>query len=172
MTTRKLIGDTELINKIISGLSANSTSDNSTSYIDNQTGEAWLMYNVTSMYIEGQITNLIRLPEPTTTELIDIVFSSEYNDEVIAAALRLRDNELFKGQEFREDLLNRILKVKTRNLDNGQKTRLKTVIILTELAHGENRREIIGKTQDDIKADFDFYMNIAEKADEILETLK
>jgi hypothetical protein len=173
MTARKIIGDPELINEIMSSLSSSDTSDEkSIKYIDKQTGETWMKYDVTSMYIEGQMTNLIKLPEPTSTELIDIVFSSEYNDEVIAASLRLRDNELCNGQEFREQLLNELVKINIGDLDEGQKTRIQTIIILSELAHGENRREIIGKTSKDIKADSDFFMNIAVKADEILATLE
>jgi hypothetical protein len=173
MTARKLIGKPELIDQIISGLSLSDASDEkSLTYIDKQTSETWIKYDVTSMYIEGQMTNLIKLPEPTSTELIDIVLSSEYDDEVIAASLRLRDNELSNGQEFREELLNELIKINIGDLEEGQRTRLKTIIILSELDHGENRREIIGKTSKDIKADSDFFMRIAYKADEILEALR
>lgn len=172
MDNRKLIGDPKLIDLIISRATIDSSDDTSTTYIDTLTKEVWLKYNVTSMYIEGQMTNLIRLPEPTTTDLINIVFSSEHDDEIIAASLRLRDKELFHGQEFRDELLNKIIKITKRNLDKGQKTRVKTIITLTELAHGENRRDVMGKTTNEIMADSDFFMNVAYKADEIFEALK
>ena len=160
-----------MIDKIISGLSQDTSDEKSTRYIDKQTGETWVKYDVTSMYIEGKMTNLIRLPEPTVNKLIDLVFLSEHDDEVVAASLRLRDNELFNGQEFREELLDKVVKISTRKLNGGQKTRLKTIIILTELAHGENRREIMGKNSSEIRADSDFFMSVAYKADEILKTL-
>ncbi len=170
--TRRLYGDPELIDQIISRLTVTQSDEKSTQYIDDQTQESWKKSEVVSMYIGEPITTLIQLPEPTSLELIDITLSSEFDDEVIAASLRLRDNELNKGEEFREELLNVLKKINIQALDEGQKMRLKTIILLTELTHGENRREVIGRKTEEIKSDSDFFMRIAYQAEQILESLQ
>lgn len=172
MKPRKLYGDSILVNQIITGLTISNKFDNgSVEYFDSQTNERWLMYEVDSMYLGGQILNLIQIPEPTYSELIDISFSSDYDDEVVASTLRLRDNELNRGQEFREELLNEIIKIDINKLDKSQKERIKKIILFSELDHGENRREIIGKKLKEIETDSDFFMNIAMKVEKILKKL-
>lgn len=167
--TRKLYGDPVLIEEIISRLiPSDKFSD---VYIDNRTNESWFKYEVRSMYIGELLTNLICFPEPTTTELINIAFFSEYHDEVVAASLRLRDNELYMEKEFREELLDRLSVISIKKLNVAEKDRLKRIILLTELSHGENRREVIGKKLAEVRADSDFFMRIARQTEKLLEAL-
>jgi len=167
--TRKLYGDPVLIEEIISQLTPSDKF--SDVYIDIRSNQSWFKYEVRSMYIGDPLTNLACFPEPTTSELINIAFLSEYHDEVVAASLRLLDNELYMGKEFREELFGRLSGLSIRNLATAEKDRLRKIILLTELSHGENRREVMGKDLSEVKTDAGFFMRIAHQADKLLESL-
>ncbi|WP_207430895.1 hypothetical protein [Sabulibacter ruber] len=140
-------------------------------YLDNLTGKEWLKYQINSEYHGAGQINLIQLPEPTTTELIEIALTSEFEDEASAAAIRLRDNEQYLDTGFRQELINRLKKIELKQLTDREIQRIRMVISYSELDHIENRREIIGKSYQEIEEDSRFFKSMAEEAYSILKRL-
>lgn len=173
MIPRKLYADDNLIADFLKGLTKVEISDNgwSTKYLDNKTGKHWLNYQVESEYHGGGSSILIQLPEPSTTELINIAFTSANEDEVVAASLRLRDNEQYYHKDFRQELIDKLNQVELYDLSFVEKQRLVTIIEYSELDSNINRREILNKTLEQIQMDADYFKTIAMQADTILRRL-
>jgi hypothetical protein len=170
---RRLYSDSKLIDDFLQKLNLVETLDGgwATKYRDNESGEQWLKYQINSGYHGGGQTNLIRLPEPATAELIDIALNSEFEDEALAAAIRLRDNEQYLNKEFRLDLIHRLKSLEIQKLSVKEKSRIKMVITNSTLDRLENRKELIGKNFKEIEEDSLFFQRIAEDANSILEKL-
>lgn len=126
-------------------------------YMDKETGDKWLSYRVDTEYHGGGNPVMCRLPLPDTTTLIDIALQTENEDEVFAACRTLVNNEQLKKRDFRSDLISRL-----ENLKN--KERQKRIIELTGLDSDLNRREIIGKTSDQVDKDSKYFQDIAKRA--------
>jgi len=80
VTERKLLGTNSLINDFIQHLTKTESVDGgwATKYIDKATGQQWLKYVVDDRNFSE---NLMRIsPAPTTDELIDTAFTSDYPD--------------------------------------------------------------------------------------------
>lgn len=173
MTPRKLYADDNLIADFLKGLTKVEVLDNgwSTKYLDNKTGKHWLKYQVDHEYHGGGNSILIQLPEPSTTELINIAFTSSNEDEVAAASLMLRDNEQYSDKDFRQELIDRLNQVELYDLPFAEKQRLVNIIEYSELYSNLNRREILNKTLEQIQLDADYFNTIARQADTILRRL-
>jgi hypothetical protein len=133
-----------------------------TTYMDKETGVEWLSYRVDTEYHGGGNPIMCRLPLPDTTKLIDIALQTENEDEVFAACRTLENNEQLKKLEFRADLINRL-----EDLTN--KTRQKRIIELTGLDSALNRREIIGKTSDQVDKDSKHFQDVAKRAMKLMK---
>tara|TARA_Y100001949_G_C15770758_1_gene236319 strand:- start:15 stop:524 length:510 start_codon:yes stop_codon:yes gene_type:complete len=131
--------------------------------------DSWFKTDIDSMYIGYEYPIAIQLPLPTTQELIELLFSSSYDDEVIGACLLLKDNEACEQMEFRQELLDELKKSDVRKLSAGQKKRIARIITLTELNHAENRREVIGKSIKEVERDYNDFSEMALKAENILK---
>jgi hypothetical protein len=170
---RRLYSDSKLIESFLQRLNLVETLDGgwSAKYYDSDSGEQWLKFQIDSGYHGGGQTNLIQLPEPTITELIEIALNSEFDDEASAAAIRLRDNEQYLHKEFRQELIHRLKTIENQELSEKERSRIKMVITNSSLNRPENRRKIIGKNFKEIEEDSLFFQRIAEEADSILEKL-
>jgi hypothetical protein len=126
-------------------------------YMDKETGDKWLSYRVDTEYHGGGNPVMCRLPLPKTTKLIDISLQTENEDEVFAACRTLVNNEELKKNDFRSDLINRLEDLKN-------KERQKRIIELTGLDSPFNRREIIGKTLEQVDKDSKHFHDIARRA--------
>lgn len=173
MKSRKLYANDKLIADFLNNLTKVETLNNdwSTKYFDKKTGRYWLKTQVNSEDHGGGNSILIQLPEPSTDELIDIVFSSTYEDEVIAASLRLLDNEQYLNKEFRQKLIDRLNTIELYDLPYNEKERLANIIDYSGLSSGINCREILNKTIDQIQKDYEFFRIIARQANTILRRL-
>ena len=99
---RTLFGTNTLVSDFTKTLTQTETIDGgwATKYIDNSTGHQWLKYVVDD---RGFFVNLIFIsPPPTTDQLIEIAFNSNYSDEVSAAATRLNIEEQSDKKEYRQ----------------------------------------------------------------------
>lgn len=130
-------------------------------YLDNNTGDNWLRYRVFGEMQGAGYQILGLLPLPDTNQLIELALFSENEDEISAACWTLTDNEETKEIEFRENLLLRL-----ENMYDTQ--RQKKVINLTELDSPINRREIFGKTMEQVDSDYQYYKIIADKAAQLM----
>ncbi|MBB6325271.1 hypothetical protein FHS59_000886 [Algoriphagus iocasae] len=126
-------------------------------YMDKETGDKWLSYRVDSEYHGGGNPVMCRLPIPDTNKLIDIALQTENEDEVFAACRTLVNYEQLKNIDFRSDLINRLEDLKN-------KERRKRIIELTGLDSPINRREIVGKTSDQVDKDSKHFQGIARRA--------
>jgi hypothetical protein len=64
-----------------------------TRYRDKQTGAEWLQRSLDPEYHGGGHPYLVRLPEPTSSELKELASSSSFEDEATIAGLLLRRME-------------------------------------------------------------------------------
>lgn len=171
MTDRKLFGTNSLIDNFIQTLTKTETLDGgwSTKYIDDTTGQQWLKYVVDD---RSFFVNLMLIsPAPTTDELIDIAFTSKHSDEVSAAATRLNLEERYYKKEFRQKLIDRLIKIDFSKLYPVDKERIKTIILASQLTDRVNKREVVGKHFSEIQTDADFFKSTAETAQKILSSI-
>lgn len=140
-----------------------------TKYIDNSTKHQWLKYVVDD---RGFFVNLIFIsPQPTTDELIEIAFNTNYGDEVSAAATRLNIEEQTYKKEYRQKLIDRLKKIDIVKLGTTERERIKTIIQAAQLTDRVNKREIVGKHFSEIQVDADFFNSVADIAANILKLL-
>jgi hypothetical protein len=173
MNSRKLYANEKLILAFLKELNEVEIMDDgwAIKYIDPKAGQHWLKSQINSEYNGGGDFILINLPEPLTEELIEIALSSKNEDEVVAASLRLRDNEEFKGNEFRKALIDKLNCIELDNLHSEEKQRLINIIKYSELDNEINRQEILNKGYKEILKDANFYKSVAEQAATILRRL-
>lgn len=160
---RHLVSDLKLIDNLISQFElVHTDNDNWTkTYLDKEKNETWLSYYVDTEQHGGGYNILGLLPLPTTEKLIDIAIQSENEDEIFAACLTLTDNELFRKQDFRLALIDKLETLRDKN-------RQKKVIELSGLSSPLNRQDILGKTSGQIETDAYYYKQISERADKLL----
>ena len=140
-------------------------------YVDKNSNEEWHLTRYDSEYHGGGVPVLKRHPEPTIEELINIAMTSTDTNDIIGASLELSEREKYKKEDFRDKLLNRLLRVDTSNLTDFEKERLKIIIYESDLYDATNRRNIVGKHFTEIESDADYYRTAAHKAKSILENI-
>jgi hypothetical protein len=137
-------------------------------YINTITNDQWSLKHYETDYNDDGVSVLIRLPEPTIKELIDIAATSTIKNNIIGASLELWARENNSQEDFREALLNRLLQIITQNLVKFEKERLEIIIYESGLYDATNKKDIIGKHYSEIQKDADYYQQIAIKAKHIL----
>jgi hypothetical protein len=168
---RRLFGSSDLIKEFTASLTLVETSADgwTTKYYNDLSKEYWLKYVVDDRSFE---TNLMLLsPRPTTSELISISLTSPYLDEVLAAATRLYIDEQEEKIEFRGNLIDKLNSLDLVNMSSNEKERIKTVIQSSNLLHGVNIRNIVGKHHTEIESDAQFFRSVSEMARLIFEKL-
>lgn len=140
-------------------------------FLDENTNENWLLTRYDSEYHGGGIPVLKKLPEPTIDKLINIAMTSFDINNIIGASIELSEREKNKKEDFRDNLLNCLLKIDTSNLTDFEKERLKIIIYESDLYDTTNRRNIVGKHFTEIQNDADYYKTIANKAKHILDKI-
>jgi hypothetical protein len=171
VTERKLFGTNTLVDDFSKSLTQVETLDGGwiTKYIDNSTGHQWLKYVVDE---RGFFVNLIFIsPLPTTDQLIEIAFNTEYDDEISAAATRLNIEEQSDKREYRQKLIDKLTTIDISKLAATEKERIKTIILASQLTDRVNKREIVGKHFSEIQVDANFFNWVADTAENILKLL-
>jgi protease PrsW len=114
-------------------------------YADHQMGDKWLRFFVPpSDFTEDLAPRMIRLPGPTPFEIVNLIFTTEYEDEIIAAAEYLRLREFYYEEPYREKLVAHLEEFDTENLSDIHREHLTTFILQTQLNDGnlgENYQE-------------------------------
>ncbi len=170
---RRLYGDTVAIEKLLSQSKIMETAKDGWASVhkENNSNTFWLNCFATAATNGGGYQILIRLPLPTTDELINIALTSTYEDEVVAAILRLLDEEALAKKDFRLTLLNKLEAYTTQNLTASEKKRFISIIKLAALDDPMNRRAIVGKTTDEVKQDADYFTGLANRASALVTKL-
>lgn len=117
---------------------------------------------------EEQVEVLQRLPAPSTTKLIEIALTAPGLPEIRGASVELLSREEYNDEPFREQLLDAIYTLDLENLSSFDRTRVQYIIYDSELFDGRNRRSILGKHHQEVKADAEFYRTCARNAISIL----
>lgn len=156
---RNLIADRKLIQELEKQfeLIENNLTEWTKTYLDAETESEWLCFYVDTEYHGGGSPIFGKLPIPNTNELIKIVMTSEYEDEVFAACKTLTEKEKIENCDFRKLLVDKLEMLKDKN------RRIK-IIELTALDFAINRQVTMGKSFEQIDLDFNVYKEIAEKA--------
>jgi hypothetical protein len=167
-----LFGTNELVDDFLQDFTEGETLYEgwATEFCHAATGQKWLRYFVET----GEPFSyhlLLLTPQPDTAALIDRAFASPYPDEVAAAASRLLIEEQFDGIEFRQALTDRLETLEIDTLAEGEQQRVQTIILQTDLASRNNRRDIMGKHVLEIRKDAEFFRDIALRAGRILDRL-
>ena len=172
MSKRRLYSDNKGINSFTTKLTIVGSTEWTTTYFDESSGEFWLQY-VHEMQGDGTLTtHLMSLsPRPTLEELIEIALNSSIDDEVSAAASRLYKDEQEENVEYRENLIARLLEIEAQPLAADEKDRIKLIIEKASLLHAINIRPIVGKYYKEIMEDAASFNLTSRKAAELLERL-
>lgn len=160
--TQHLIADKEKIKRLRERLKLIDLDDINckATYFDDETNSKWFYYRVDTYLQGGGYPIFANQPLPDTKELIKLSLLSENDDEVFAACRTLVDNEEIKKIDFRVPLINELE-------NNDDRQRQETVIKLTGLDNATNRREIIGKTFEQIELDAEYFKGIADRANRV-----
>ncbi len=136
-------------------------------YIDKLTGQKWEKYLFEISDEQDDAIGLRRYPYPSTEEIIKITLTSQHPDEVDGASALLLDRE-YNKIEFREKLLSEIEK----NITEITKDRFEIIYNRAELYDIVNKREVLGKSYQEIKADASHYIRMMEKAEELKRVIR
>ena len=174
MEERKLYGDARLIKELLNKmqLMEEAAGGLAAVYRDSGAGRFWMKcYTTAGEQSAGGYELLIRLPLPTTDELITVALKSSHEDEAVAAVMRLLDEEALEGKDFRHLLVEQLQGMKLESIDPNQKQRIRQIITLTSLADPTNRREVKGKTIEQLQADAAYFEAVSKEALKVLDRL-
>ena len=145
-----------------------------TKYIDQRDQSKWIKTQLDSEYHGGGNPILFRLPKPTQTELIKILTQSTDLNQISAISCLLKESEFDESDshhEYREELiieLERIINDKDFKWNRFEKERFTTIIYDSDLNFPHNQRETLGKKYSEVESDYQYYKNIAERAEKII----
>ena len=174
MAERKLYGDAKLIKELLGKmqLMEESAGGWAAVYRDSASGKFWMKcYTTAGEQSAGGYELLIKLPLPTTSELITVAITSPHEDEAVAAIMRLLDEEAVEGKDFRHILVQQLEEMDLEKATSDQKQRIRKIITLTSLTDPTNKREIKGKTIEQLKADALYFEAVSKKALGLLDRL-
>ena len=171
MENRRLYGDAKLIEALLGKMQLVEESEGGFAavYKDAASRAFWLKYYAMAGSQGGGYLTLLKLPTPSTAELINIAIVSEFEDEAVAAMLRLLDEETIEKKDFRLQLIKELEHANQR--DQNKKLRILGIIKLTGLDDPMNRRGLLHKSTIEIQADADYFRTIADRAEALLGQL-
>jgi hypothetical protein len=170
---RRLYGDATAIEKLLSQTQLMEAAEGGWASVHKEmnSNTYWLNCFATSAINGGGYQMLIRLPLPTTEELTSIAITSTYEDEAVAAILRLLDEEALAQKDFRGLLLSKLEKYNLESLSISEKKRFTTILKLAALEDPTNRRAIVGKTTDEVNQDALYFEAVSKRALKLLDRL-
>ncbi|GAB3530743.1 hypothetical protein GCM10027443_11960 [Pontibacter brevis] len=172
--SRRLYGNAKLIEQQLSQMQLMEEAEGGWAavYKHQDSGTFWMKCYATAAAEGGGYLILVKLPLPTTAELIKIAVHSPYEDEAVAAVFRLLDEEKIEEKDFRLQLLGAIDRLPLPDLVIEQKKRIERIITLAALNSPDNRREVLHKSNAAVQQDAAYFKDVAERAKRVLEQLK
>ncbi|WP_299819252.1 hypothetical protein [uncultured Pontibacter sp.] len=140
-------------------------------YKDTASGRFWMKCYTTAGEQQGAYELLIKLPLPKTNELISAALESPHEDEVVAAIMRLLEEEALEKKDFRHLLVARLQELDPQSITAAQTQRIRKIITLTSLADPTNKREVKGKSLNQLKADAAYFEAVSKNALKLLDKL-
>jgi len=145
-----------------------------TKYIDKRDKSEWTKIQLESEYYGVGNPILFRLPQPSQTELIKILAKSTNLNQISGISRLLKEFEFDKSEnhnEYREELiieLERIVNDNDFKWNRFEKKRLRTIIYDSNLNSPNNQRETLGKKYSEVEIDYQYFKDIAERAEKII----
>lgn len=172
--SRRLYGDARLIERQLSQmqLMEEAAGGWAAVYQQKDAGAFWMKCYATAAAQGGGYLLLIRLPLPTTAELIQVALDTPYEDEAVAAVFRLLDEEKVEKKDFRLQLLEAIEQLPLAMLDAEKKKRVERIITLSALNEPDNKREILHKSATEVQRDANYFKEVSDRAKGLLQGLK
>jgi len=128
-------------------------------YSDASGGQRWEERRLYPEQHGGGLPYLMRLPEPTPAQLVDIALESPYLDEAEVAAALLGDHPE-QWEAFLVGLESRTT--------GDRAIRHARLIKASGIASGSNRAGTLGKTMAEIQVDHTHYLELARRANRLL----
>ncbi|WP_405293047.1 hypothetical protein [Algibacter sp. Ld11] len=148
-----------------------------TKYIDKRDKSEWLKIRLDSEYYGGGNPILFKFPKPTQSELIKILTKSTDLNQISAISCLLKEFEFDESDnhnEYREELIIELESIINENdfkWSGFEKKRLTTIIHDSDLNFINNQRDSLGKKYSEVETDYQYYKNIAERAEKIITIL-
>ncbi|RDV17146.1 hypothetical protein DXT99_01130 [Pontibacter diazotrophicus] len=172
--SRRLYGDARLIEEQLSQmqLMEEAAGGWAAVYKHKDSGAFWMKCYATAAAEGGGYLILIKLPLPTTAELIKLAVHSPYEDEAVAAVFRLLDEEKIEKKDFRLQLVETLERLPLPDLILEQQKCIERVITLSGLNEPDNKREVLHKSAAEVQQDAAYFKDIAERAQRLLAQLQ
>lgn len=171
MASRKLYGDAQLIAALLKEMQLVEEAAGGWAAVYKGPAAFWMKCYTTAGEQGGGYELLIRLPLPATSELIGLAILSPFEDEAVAALMRLLDEEAVENKDFRKEMLAQIEVLDLEVVSESQKQRLLTIITLADLANPMNKRDVLGKSAEQVKQDAAYFAAVSERARQLLQKL-
>lgn len=145
-----------------------------TKYIDKRDNSTWKKIQLDSEYHGGGSPMLYKLPKPNQSNLIKTLIASTDIDQISAISSLLKYSEFDKSDthnEYCEELITELEKlVFAENFEwnKFQQKRMSAIINNSNLNLTHNRRESLGVTYSKVESDHQYYKDIAERAENLL----
>tara|TARA_R110002012_G_C11418550_1_gene587932 strand:- start:114 stop:692 length:579 start_codon:yes stop_codon:yes gene_type:complete len=178
MNIENFITNRKSIEKLTSEMTEIESDGWETKYIDQRDQSEWIEIPLESEYHGGGNPILFRLPKPSQTELIKLLIKSTDLNQISAISCLLKESEFDKSdkhKEYREELiieLEKIVNDKEFKWNGFEKKRLTTIIYDSDLNFPHNQRESLGKKYEEVESDYQYYKNIADRAEKIITFAK
>jgi len=134
--------------------------------VDSNNNEKWEKYLLELGDDHKEGIGLRKYPYPSILEAIDIALTTNYDDEADGAAAFLLEYE--KDGEFRELLIERL----EQSANEITLTRFEIIYHRAELYSKLNRRPTKGKHISQIKRDYEYFVDLANRANTLKKKLE
>jgi ribosomal protein L36 len=133
-------------------------------FIDIESNQKWVLYEHDDFdaFREPYPKGLRIYPHLSLNEIIEVVCTSKYDDEIIGACRLLLENEC-QEFEFREQLLNEI---ELRNIHNN-KSSYQLIFEAAKLGDQSNKREVLNKNVNEVKDDYIYFIELSDRAQKL-----
>jgi hypothetical protein len=177
MNIENFITNRKSIKKLTSEMTEIESDGWETKYIDKRDKSEWLKIQLDSEYHGGGNPILFKLPKPTQSELIKTLTKSTDLNQISAISCLLKEFEFDESDnhhEYREELIIELESIINENdfkWNGFEKKLLMTIIHDSDLNFINNQRESLGKKYSEVENDYQYYKNIAERAEKIITIL-
>ncbi|WP_146090732.1 hypothetical protein [Aureitalea marina] len=146
--------------------------DWTTEYINPEDDSKWLKLRLRSEYHGGGYPVMMKKTGISTDFLIKIILSSDNIEQISVGSALLEYFESSDRIEFRTKLIDSLEKhysIENNRTDEFEKLRLQSIIENSTIYDDTNRREIVGKNDAEITADYYYFKKIAERTEKLQE---
>ena len=146
--------------------------DWTTEYINPDDNSRWLKLRLRAEYHGGGYPVIMKKAEISTDSLIKTILTTKDIELISVGSALLEYFESYENIEFRTKLIESLENYyadQDKQNDEFEKQRLEAIIAHSTIYDDTNRREIVGKNDAEITADYEFFKGIAARAEKLQE---